>query len=65
MGKFYNYLKGFFSMNYKLPNERKSKQIVFNCTEDFFKKFEQLCEKRDTTKSRLIRKLIEKEIENN
>ena len=50
-------------MNYKLPNERKSKQIVFNCTEDFFEKFEQLCEKKDITKSRLIRKLIEKEIE--
>lgn len=52
-------------MNYKLPDERKTKQIMFICTEDFFEKVEQLCEKRETTKSRLIRKLLEKEFENN
>lgn len=52
-------------MNYKPSNEKKSKQVIFNCTEDFFEKFEKLCEKKETTKSRLIRELIEKEIETN
>lgn len=49
-------------MNYKLPSERKSKQIIFVCREDFFNDLDEYCLKRDMTKSMLIRRLIEKEI---
>ena len=46
-------------MNYKEPNEKKSKQILFNCTESLFNDLTDFCEKHDTTKSNLIRKLLE------
>ena len=46
-------------LNYKEPNEKKSKQILFNCTESLFNDLTDFCEKHDTTKSNLIRKLLE------
>ena len=45
-------------MNYKLPNERKNKQILFNCTEKFYEEFNNFCEQHNINKSKLIRKLI-------
>ena len=46
-------------LNYKEPNEKKSKQILFNLTENLFNDLTDFCEKHDTTKSNLIRKLLE------
>ena len=57
-------------MNCKDPNEKKSKQILFNCTEELFNDLTDFCETHDTTKSKVIRRLLinylnEKEIEKN
>ena len=46
-------------LNYKEPSEKKSKQILFNLTESLFNELTDFCEKHDTTKSNLIRKLLE------
>ena len=45
-------------LNIKEPSEKKSKQILFNCTEELFNDLTDFCEKHDTTKSKVIRKLI-------
>lgn len=45
-------------MNYKEPSEKKSKQIIFNCTESLFNDLTDFCEKHDTTKSKVIRRLL-------
>ena len=46
-------------LNYKEPNKKKSKQILFNLTESLFNDLTDFCEKHNTTKSNLIRKLLE------
>ena len=55
-------------MNYKNLDEKKTKQIIFNCTEKFYEEVNDFCEENNITKSKLIRKLIARymwEVDNN
>lgn len=45
-------------MNCKNLDERKTKQVIFNCTEKFYEEFNDFCEQHNINKSKLIRKLI-------
>ena len=45
-------------LNIKEPSEKKSKQILFNCTEELFNDLTDFCETHDTTKSKVIRRLL-------
>ena len=55
-------------MNCKNLDEKKTKQVIFNCTEKFYEEFTNFCEEHNANKSKLIRKLIARymwEVDNN
>lgn len=45
-------------MNYKNLDEKKTKQVIFSCTEKFYEELNDFCEENNITKSKLIRKLL-------